>query len=114
MGPGGELKHDLGCSLLIDYCPLSSHRLGTSKSNQRGNANTNLRISSTESSSSNIGVRDIVEMNTQVNKAKQVSDQKTLRQTMGYDPAENGAWQTASNYQNGVSAPRHGEVLLNT
>ena len=37
-------------------------------------------------------------MNTQDNKAKQVSDQKALSQTMGCDPAENGAWQTASNY----------------
>tara|TARA_B100000949_G_C13866920_1_gene278974 strand:- start:55 stop:168 length:114 start_codon:yes stop_codon:yes gene_type:complete len=37
-------------------------------------------------------------MNTQDNKANQVSDQKALSQTMGYDPAENGAWQAASNY----------------
>jgi hypothetical protein len=50
---------------------------------------------------SNVDIKDISAINQQGNTATQGNTQKAISSTQGWDPATNGAWQTASNWQGG-------------
>ncbi|MDA1142502.1 MAG: hypothetical protein O3B01_28390 [Planctomycetota bacterium] len=50
---------------------------------------------------SNVDIKDISALNQQGNAATQVNTQKAVSSTLGWDPATNGAWQTATNWQGG-------------
>jgi len=75
------------------------------KNRQYGNGYNNIDVTD-RSKWSTVNIRDINAVNQQSNGATQVNTQKAISSTLGWDPAQNGAWQTATNYQGG-SAYNH-------
>ena len=96
-------------SSLGGYTLAKNTLIQNASNRQYGSAYNNIGVTD-RSKWSNVNIKDISAINQQSNAATQINTQKAISSTMGWDPADNGAWQTATNYQSGNA---HNNINVN-